>query len=46
VRKEKVMAALDWLKLHNPLFKDVEINRHVFDGQPDEFHCATYPALI
>jgi hypothetical protein len=33
------MAALDWLKLHNPLYKDVEINRHVFDGQPDEiFH--------
>ncbi|KAJ7667189.1 hypothetical protein B0H17DRAFT_834371, partial [Mycena rosella] len=36
VRKEKVLAALDWLKLHNPLYKDVEINRHVFDGQPDE----------
>ncbi|KAJ7913818.1 hypothetical protein B0H13DRAFT_1450640, partial [Mycena leptocephala] len=34
VRKEKVMAALDWLKLHNPLYKDVEINRHVCDGQP------------
>ncbi|KAJ7939638.1 hypothetical protein B0H13DRAFT_1458800, partial [Mycena leptocephala] len=36
VRKEKVMSALDWLKSHNPLYKDVEINRHVFDGQPDE----------
>ncbi|KAJ6457647.1 hypothetical protein C8R45DRAFT_758726, partial [Mycena sanguinolenta] len=36
VRKEKVMAALDWLKSHNPLYKDVEINRHVFDGQPEE----------
>ncbi|KAJ6557440.1 hypothetical protein B0H19DRAFT_872942, partial [Mycena capillaripes] len=36
VRKEKVMAALSWLKTHNPLYKDVEINHHVFDGQPDE----------
>ncbi|KAJ6522570.1 hypothetical protein B0H19DRAFT_872834, partial [Mycena capillaripes] len=36
VRKEKVMAALNWLKTHNPLYKDVEINQHVFDGQPNE----------
>ncbi|KAJ6548847.1 hypothetical protein B0H19DRAFT_1211594 [Mycena capillaripes] len=36
VRKEKVMAALSWLKTHNPLYKNVEINHHVFNGQPDE----------
>ncbi|KAJ6467327.1 hypothetical protein C8R45DRAFT_757791, partial [Mycena sanguinolenta] len=36
VRKEKVLRALSWLKSHNPLYKDVEINASVFDGQPDE----------
>ncbi|KAJ7681093.1 hypothetical protein B0H17DRAFT_901493, partial [Mycena rosella] len=36
VRKEKVMAALAWLKSHNPLYKDIEINPRVFDGQPEE----------
>ncbi|KAJ7930042.1 hypothetical protein B0H13DRAFT_1595811, partial [Mycena leptocephala] len=36
VRKEKVLNALDWLKTHNPLYKDIEINASVFDGQPDE----------
>jgi hypothetical protein len=36
VRKEKVLNALAWLKTHNPLYKDIEINASVFDGQPDE----------
>ncbi|KAJ6557446.1 hypothetical protein B0H19DRAFT_946605 [Mycena capillaripes] len=36
VRKEKVLKALAWLKKHNPLYKDIEINAGVFDGQPDE----------
>ncbi|KAJ6562049.1 hypothetical protein B0H19DRAFT_870868, partial [Mycena capillaripes] len=36
VRKEKVLGALTWLKAHNPLYKDIEINASVFDGQPDE----------
>ncbi|KAJ6525417.1 hypothetical protein B0H19DRAFT_872566, partial [Mycena capillaripes] len=36
VRKEKVLGALTWLKAHNPLYKDIEINTSVFDGQPDE----------
>ncbi|KAJ7086533.1 hypothetical protein C8R44DRAFT_531715, partial [Mycena epipterygia] len=36
VRKERVLTALTWLKSHNPLYKDIEINSRVFDGQPDE----------
>ncbi|KAJ6613653.1 hypothetical protein B0H10DRAFT_1679138, partial [Mycena sp. CBHHK59/15] len=36
VCKERVMAALDWLKSYNPLYKDIEINHHVFDSQPSE----------
>ncbi|KAJ7748829.1 hypothetical protein DFH07DRAFT_691796, partial [Mycena maculata] len=36
VRKEKVLNALTWLQKHNPLYKDVDINSSVFDGQPDE----------
>ncbi|KAJ7125919.1 hypothetical protein C8R44DRAFT_593527, partial [Mycena epipterygia] len=36
VPKEKVLNALAWLQAHNPLYKDVEINPRVFDGQPDE----------
>lgn len=36
VRKEKVLNALHWLRAHNPLYKDIEINASVFDGQPDE----------
>jgi hypothetical protein len=39
VRKEKVLNALSWLKTHNPLYKDLEINADVFDGQPDETVC-------
>ncbi|PMD37128.1 hypothetical protein L207DRAFT_585483 [Hyaloscypha variabilis F] len=29
VRKAKVLAALEWLCLHNPLYKDVKINREL-----------------
>ncbi|KAJ7934458.1 hypothetical protein B0H13DRAFT_1591507 [Mycena leptocephala] len=36
VRKEKVLNALAWLRAHNPLYKDIEINAGVFEGQPDE----------
>ncbi|KAJ7475571.1 hypothetical protein B0H11DRAFT_1646874, partial [Mycena galericulata] len=36
VRKEKVLNALSWLKIHNALYKDIEIDTSVFDGQPDE----------
>jgi hypothetical protein len=32
VRKERVMNALAWLKVHNHLYKDVQINTTVFDG--------------
>ncbi|KAJ6530741.1 hypothetical protein B0H19DRAFT_967449, partial [Mycena capillaripes] len=31
VRKERVMNALAWLKVHNHLYKDVQINTTVFD---------------
>ncbi|KAF7983177.1 hypothetical protein HWV62_23418 [Athelia sp. TMB] len=32
VRREKVRAALQWLKLHNPLYKDVVLNHGLLDG--------------
>ncbi|KAJ7710216.1 hypothetical protein B0H16DRAFT_1215855, partial [Mycena metata] len=35
VRKERVLAALEWLAVHNPLYKDVFIDRKVFDGHGD-----------
>ncbi|KAJ7109668.1 hypothetical protein C8R43DRAFT_837428, partial [Mycena crocata] len=35
VRKERVMKALEWLKKHNHLYKDVIIDRTVFDGHGD-----------
>ncbi|KAJ7450649.1 hypothetical protein B0H11DRAFT_1646510, partial [Mycena galericulata] len=38
VRKEKVMNALDWLSIHNHLYKDVFIDRSVFDGHGDTVH--------
>ncbi|KAJ7455975.1 hypothetical protein B0H11DRAFT_1648098, partial [Mycena galericulata] len=38
VRKEKVLKALDWLSVHNHLYKDVFIDRSVFDGHGDEVH--------
>ncbi|KAJ7438789.1 hypothetical protein B0H11DRAFT_1688418, partial [Mycena galericulata] len=36
VRKEKVLKALEWLCVHNHLYKDVFIDRTVFDGHGDE----------
>ncbi|KAF8164637.1 hypothetical protein K438DRAFT_1468457, partial [Mycena galopus ATCC 62051] len=35
VRKERVMKALEWLSEHNHLYKDVFIDRTVFDGHGD-----------
>ncbi|KAJ7162714.1 hypothetical protein C8R43DRAFT_879971, partial [Mycena crocata] len=36
VRKEKVMAALDWLKIHNHLYSEVNIDRAVLQDLPSE----------
>ncbi|KAJ7110809.1 hypothetical protein C8R43DRAFT_821853, partial [Mycena crocata] len=36
VRKERVMRALDWLKIHNHLYRDVFIDREVLKDLPDE----------
>ncbi|KAJ7120682.1 hypothetical protein C8R43DRAFT_866361, partial [Mycena crocata] len=36
VRKERVMRALDWLKIHNRLYRDVFIDRDVLKELPDE----------
>ncbi|KAJ3761498.1 hypothetical protein EV360DRAFT_92986 [Lentinula raphanica] len=36
IRPHKVRAALAWLKAHNPLYEDVEINFSVLDSLPDE----------
>ncbi|KAJ7020688.1 hypothetical protein C8F04DRAFT_899972, partial [Mycena alexandri] len=36
VRKEKVLKALEWLKINNHLYSDVPINRPVLDALPDE----------
>ncbi|KAJ7907833.1 hypothetical protein B0H13DRAFT_2233386 [Mycena leptocephala] len=38
VRKERVLKALEWLSLHNHLYKDVFINRSAFDGHGDVLH--------
>ncbi|KAJ7453712.1 hypothetical protein B0H11DRAFT_1627953, partial [Mycena galericulata] len=38
VRKERVMKALEWLSVHNHLYKDVFIDRTVFDGHGDIVH--------
>jgi hypothetical protein len=35
VRREKVRAALVWLKDHNPLYKDITINHSMLDGFDD-----------
>ncbi|KAJ6455262.1 hypothetical protein C8R47DRAFT_996842, partial [Mycena vitilis] len=37
VRKERVLNALAWLKVHNHLYRDVVIDRDVLLDQPDEF---------
>ncbi|KAJ7715812.1 hypothetical protein B0H16DRAFT_1667037 [Mycena metata] len=36
VRKEKVLKALEWLKIHNHLYAEVPINRAVLDSLPEE----------
>ncbi|KAJ7439447.1 hypothetical protein B0H11DRAFT_2355989, partial [Mycena galericulata] len=36
VRKERVLAALDWLKVHNHLYRNVFINRDILKNQPAE----------
>ncbi|KDQ13896.1 hypothetical protein BOTBODRAFT_55879 [Botryobasidium botryosum FD-172 SS1] len=35
VRREKVRAALSWLKIHNPLYKDITINHEVLNTLED-----------
>lgn len=35
VRKEKVLKALEWLKIHNPLYKNIPINCEVFKDHQD-----------
>ena len=37
VRREKVRAALIWLKEHNPLYEDVVINHEFLDTLEDDF---------
>ncbi|KAJ3772891.1 hypothetical protein FB446DRAFT_764700 [Lentinula raphanica] len=36
IRAQRVRAALQWLKLHNPLYKDININDRLLDSLPDE----------
>ncbi|KDQ16318.1 hypothetical protein BOTBODRAFT_107358, partial [Botryobasidium botryosum FD-172 SS1] len=36
VRREKVRAALSWLKAHNPLYKDITINHDLLNALQDE----------
>ncbi|KAJ7026678.1 hypothetical protein C8F04DRAFT_891735, partial [Mycena alexandri] len=36
VRKEKVLNALNWLKIHNHLYSEIPINKDVLDALPDE----------
>ncbi|KAJ7042845.1 hypothetical protein C8F04DRAFT_876123, partial [Mycena alexandri] len=36
VRKERVLGALDWLKIHNHLYRDVLIDKSELDNLPDE----------
>ncbi|THU84822.1 hypothetical protein K435DRAFT_686827, partial [Dendrothele bispora CBS 962.96] len=35
-RKEKLQRALEWLRTHNPLYRDVRINQAFLDGLQDE----------
>ncbi|THU80767.1 hypothetical protein K435DRAFT_621988, partial [Dendrothele bispora CBS 962.96] len=35
-RKEKLQRALEWLRAHNPLYRDVRINQAFLDGLQDE----------
>ncbi|KAJ7031866.1 hypothetical protein C8F04DRAFT_959675, partial [Mycena alexandri] len=36
VRKEKVLKALEWLKIHNHLYSEIPIDRPLLDSLPDE----------
>ncbi|KAJ7754880.1 hypothetical protein B0H16DRAFT_1662829 [Mycena metata] len=36
VRKERVLGALNWLKIHNHLYRDVLIDKKELDSLPDE----------
>jgi hypothetical protein len=36
IRREKLWAALNWLKRNNPLYNDIEINHAVLDSLEDE----------
>ncbi|KAJ7763352.1 hypothetical protein B0H16DRAFT_1661761 [Mycena metata] len=36
VRKERVLKALEWLKVHNHLYAKIPINRSILDALPDE----------
>ncbi|KAJ7858576.1 hypothetical protein B0H13DRAFT_2571378, partial [Mycena leptocephala] len=36
VRKEKVIAALSWLKIHNHLYRDIPLNQHILNSLPEE----------
>ncbi|KAJ7044246.1 hypothetical protein C8F04DRAFT_1356594, partial [Mycena alexandri] len=36
VRKEKVLKALEWLRVHNHLYRDIPIDRPLLDALPDE----------
>ena len=35
VRRQKVENALQWLSLHNPQYKDIEINRDALNSLPE-----------
>ncbi|KIK59521.1 hypothetical protein GYMLUDRAFT_109655, partial [Collybiopsis luxurians FD-317 M1] len=37
VRPAKVRSTLKWLKSHNPLYKNIEINDSLLDSLPDDF---------
>lgn len=36
VRREKIRVALEWLKAHNPLYKDIVINQSTLNELDDE----------
>ncbi|KAJ7021419.1 hypothetical protein C8F04DRAFT_874865, partial [Mycena alexandri] len=36
VRKERVLKALNWLKIHNHLYAEIPINQPILDALPDE----------
>ena len=48
VRREKVLRALVWLKEHNPLYKDIELDYEALGQLPEEgmipeiYNCMTF----